>query len=340
MVGIAIGIWLRRGDKAAAKRGHQEMLNASRIAQRLQALAGEVSTSVGEHQLRMEQASEILSSEATRDGESITELVVDVIGGIVRANQSLKSKLDTAEHRLQEQAAEIEAHISRSLTDALTGLPNRREFNERLEERMAGWKRRGEVFSLLLLDVDNFKKLNDQHGHLAGDVVLTMLGRTLRANLRRDDAIARYGGEEFAMILPGTSLEQASNVAPKVCEAAGRVDVEHDGTRLRVTLSGGLATIKPGETSESLIRRADEALYAAKTAGRNRVYRHDGQSCQPIGADHEVPPVLQAAPSEKAQPLNYADDEPISPALEQACEELRQYVCDQALASPQAVAAH
>ena len=81
---------------------------------------------------------------------------------------------------MQEQAVEIEAHISRSLTDPLTGLPNRREFNERLEERMGAWNRRREVFSLLLLDVDHFKKLNDQHGHLAGDQVLAAIGGALR----------------------------------------------------------------------------------------------------------------------------------------------------------------
>ncbi|MEX2317919.1 MAG: GGDEF domain-containing protein [Pirellulales bacterium] len=336
--GIAVGMWLRRGDKADAHRGRQDMLNANRIAQRLQALAGEVSVSVGEHQQRIEQASEQLSSEADRDDESITELVVDVIGGIVRANHNLQTKLETAEHRLQEQAVEIEQHISRSLTDPLTGLPNRREFNERLEERMAGWNRRGEVFSLLMLDVDHFKKLNDRHGHLAGDVVLTMLGRSLRGILRRDDAIARYGGEEFAMILPGTQLDQATLVVPKVCDATARATVNHGGTRLNVTLSGGLATIQKGETAESLIGRADAALYAAKTAGRNCVFIHDGANCRPVSTPRQAVSTSQKAPTttEPRDSLSIATDpvnddfaapaEPVSAELAQACEDLRQYL--------------
>ena len=136
-------------------------------------LASEMSSSVGEHRSEFDQASQLLTVGWRYGGdESIAELVVDVIGDVVHANQNLQSKLDMAEGRLQEQAVEIEAHISRSLTDPLTGLPNRREFNERLEERMGAWNRRHEVFSLLLLDVDHFKKLNDQHGHLAGDQVL------------------------------------------------------------------------------------------------------------------------------------------------------------------------
>ena len=177
VAGIALGLWVRRPDSTAARADHHDMLQASLIAKRLQTLADEMSLSVGEHRNKLDQASQLLTSGNDGGDESLTELVVDVIGDIVRANQSLQTKLNTAENRLQEQAVEIEAHISRSLTDPLTGLPNRREFNERLEERMGAWNRRHDVFSLLLLDVDHFKKLNDRHGHLAGDQVLAAIGR-------------------------------------------------------------------------------------------------------------------------------------------------------------------
>ena len=225
IAGIVIGIWVRRPDGAASRHGHHDMVQASMIATRLQALADEMSSSVGEHRNKLDQASQMLTSDNVRSDDSLAELVVDVIGDIVRANQDLQAKLDTAESRLQDQAVEIEAHISRSLTDPLTGLPNRREFNERLEERMGAWNRRHEVFSLVLLDVDHFKKLNDQHGHLAGDQVLAAIGRALRGAIRREDAIARYGGEEFAILLPSTSLEQATLAAEKVREAVARTVV-------------------------------------------------------------------------------------------------------------------
>ncbi len=135
-VGIALGIWARRGSSGGSGYGRHDLLQASLIAKRLQNLADEMSSSVGEHRSKLDQASQLLTSGADTSDETLAELVVDVIGDVVRANQNLKSKLDTAEGRLQEQAVEIEAHMSRSLTDALTGLPNRREFNERLEERM------------------------------------------------------------------------------------------------------------------------------------------------------------------------------------------------------------
>jgi diguanylate cyclase (GGDEF)-like protein len=270
-----------------------------------------------------------------------------VIGDVVRANQNLQSKLDTAENRLQEQAVEIEAHISRSLTDPLTGLPNRREFNDRLEERMAAWNRRREVFSLLLLDVDHFKKLNDRYGHLAGDQVLATIGRALRVAIRREDAVARYGGEEFAILLPATILSDAALAAEKVREAIGRVTVNSNNREIAVTVSGGLATIEPNEQIESLIQRADSALYAAKAAGRNCTFAHNGIDCQLAGAPGEANPpagassrlveLIHSPDAHKppvADPTNpkaagfgaYLPAETISAELAQTCHELRRYL--------------
>jgi diguanylate cyclase (GGDEF)-like protein len=192
-----------------------------------------------------------------------------------------------------------------------------------------------------MLDVDHFKKLNDRHGHLAGDVVLTMLGRALRSILRRDDAIARYGGEEFAMILPGTHLEQATQVVPKVAQATERAAVNHSGSRLCVTLSGGLATIQKGETAESLIGRADAALYAAKTAGRNCVFLHDGRNCRPVANESAA---SNAAGENSLTEMSMHElnaegpPEPISAELAQACDELREYVRQRVTDSTEAIA--
>jgi diguanylate cyclase len=280
IVGVAIGMWARRPDAAADRRGRHDMQQAAAIAKRLQALANEVSSSVGAHRQELEQASQLLTADSQRSDDSVADLVVNVIGDIVLSNQNLQAKLDTAEGRLQAQAVEIEAHMSRSLTDPLTGLPNRREFNERLEERMSAWNRRREVFSLLLVDVDFFKKLNDQHGHLAGDQVLAALGNSLRRAIRREDAIARYGGEEFAILLPNTTAEQAALVAQEVREAAARTIVRHNQQTIAVTVSGGIAAIQPNERVETLIQRADAALYAAKAAGRNCAFLHDGAECR------------------------------------------------------------
>jgi diguanylate cyclase len=346
IVGIAIGVWLRRADRAEAHRGRQDLIRANEVAKRLQELADEMCSSVGEHRTQMAKASQMLTSEGGRPDESLAEMVMDVLGDIVRANQNLQSKLETAESRLEEQAAEIVAHISRSLTDPLTGLPNRREFNDRLEERMAAWGRRREVFSLLFLDVDHFKKLNDQHGHLAGDQVLAAIGRALRGAVRREDSVARYGGEEFAILLPNTSLEQAICVAQKVRNSVAAISVDLSGQQLVVTLSGGLAMIAGDERAESLIQRADAALYMAKAAGRNRVFVHDGQDCQSADAFQTPMQPLAGTAAELVNLINspdaphrptsdssegeivvgaYLPRESISPELEQTCSDLRRH---------------
>jgi diguanylate cyclase len=347
-VGITLGMWLRRADRSELHRGRQDMLRASAIARRLKALADEMSSSVGEHRSELDHASELLTSSEAPSDEALAELVVDVIGDIVRANQNLQSKLETAETRLQEQATEIETHISRSMTDPLTGLPNRREFNDRLEERMSAWKRRKEAFTLLILDVDRFKKLNDKHGHLAGDQVLAATGRALRAAIRREDAVARYGGEEFAILLPNTELEAATRVARNVRDAVARVVVKHNGRQIKITASGGLATIQADELSESLIQRADAALYAAKAGGRNCTYLHDGAECRPVDAVKRAAE-KPAAPAAQLVELIHAPDlanrlatnpeqsedkefgaylthEEISAELAQTCDELRRFL--------------
>jgi diguanylate cyclase len=345
LAGIAIGIWLRRDDRAVDQANRQDMIQAGQIAKRLQALADEVSTSVGEHATHLEKASRTLTQDSARSKEDLAELVVDVIGDIVRANQSLQSKLETAESRLKEQAVEIEAHISRSLTDPLTGLANRREFNQRLAERMSAWSRRKEAFTLMLLDVDHFKRLNDQYGHVAGDRMLADLGRTLKTCVRREDVVARYGGEEFAVLLPATTLDPASRAANNVREAIAHTTIDHHGRPIRVTVSAGVATIQNKEAAESLVQRADAALYAAKAAGRNCVHVHDGTRCRaastaatPQRPPNEHPPAAPTAAKASAPgrpipapPPTSADDmerDAISPGLAQTCEELRRFVAD------------
>jgi diguanylate cyclase len=309
-----------------------------------------MSSNVGEHCTHLDEASGLLTSNETQSKETLAEIVVEVIGDIVRSNQSLKSKLDTAEHRLQAQATQIEAHISRALTDPLTGLPNRRDFSERLEERMSAWNRRREVFSMLLVDVDHFKKLNDKHGHLAGDQVLAAMGRVLRSSVRREDAVARYGGEEFAVVLPSTSLDDATKVAQKVREAVARVKIEHNGRQLTITASAGLAAIQANESAESLIHRADAALYAAKGAGRNCAFLHDGYDCRPAGPGDAATiqpangaadlvalinsPGAENTANENAIEANefgdYLPCEEISEELANTCEELRRFIEERA----------
>jgi len=154
-----------------------------------------------------------------------------------------------------------------SLTDALTCIPNRRAFNERIEEEAARARRTGEPFSLLLADIDGFKAYNDDFGHQAGDEALFVVAQVLQGGARPYDHVARYGGEEFAVILPMTNLAAAHGIAERLRLAVAAAEIPHR----RLTLSIGVAGMTAQFDAKELIRVADRALYEAKARGRNRV---------------------------------------------------------------------
>ncbi|MDO3410388.1 diguanylate cyclase [Saccharibacillus sp. CPCC 101409] len=158
-----------------------------------------------------------------------------------------------------------------ALTDALTGLSNRRAFQERLHAEFASLRAGGAVCSLLLVDIDHFKKINDTYGHPAGDLVLADLARLLRETAEEGDLPARFGGEEFVLLLPGSGREESIRKAESVRTA---IEVRDWGP-YRVTVSVGAATADTDSTESSLLYAADLALYASKSGGRNRTTHAD-----------------------------------------------------------------
>ncbi len=163
-------------------------------------------------------------------------------------------------------------------TDVLTGLANRRKLEELLEHEVTRARRFETPLSVVMIDLDHVKQVNDTHGHLAGDAVLSAVGRTVQSELREVDGAGRYGGEELLLVLPGTNLEGARAAAERVRAAIAAQVVEHDGQRLTVTASAGCATLDPRRprTAGELVQAADAALYAAKEAGRDRVALESG----------------------------------------------------------------
>ena len=160
-----------------------------------------------------------------------------------------------------------------ALVDALTGLANRRHADDTLSTELARAERAGGQVGLILADVDDFKDVNDRHGHPTGDIVLRDLAATLRETVREIDIPARWGGEEFAVILPNTGLEGAAQLAERLRFAlAEREIASADGFPVHVTASFGVAASGPSMTAGLLVEAADEALYRAKRAGKNRVY--------------------------------------------------------------------
>lgn len=171
----------------------------------------------------------------------------------------------------------LEAHYhaevhQRTILDTLTGLYNRRYFLDMLEREIARNERHRRTFSLAILDLDLFKQINDDLGHLAGDDILRALGYVLRGRVRRNDTAARIGGEEFAVLLPETGLANALELAEDIRVAVCAHEFRSGDRQIALTTSLGVAQWQPGMTGASdILRAADEALYQAKEAGRNRV---------------------------------------------------------------------
>jgi two-component system, cell cycle response regulator len=158
-----------------------------------------------------------------------------------------------------------------TITDGLTQVANKRHLDDFLEREIARATRHNRPLSLALLDVDNFKRINDEYGHLAGNHVLQGIAALASRQVRRDELIARYGGEEFAVVLPETTAADAVRFCERIRAAVESEPFEFDGETLRVTVSLGAAALEPPESLESLIARADANLYRAKQSGRNCV---------------------------------------------------------------------
>ena len=183
-----------------------------------------------------------------------------------RQVQLLASQVDTLRQ-------ELEKTKVKSMTDGLTGAYNRQAFDETLKDLMVRSRVMNNDLSLLILDLDDFKKINDTYGHLIGDRVLVAFCQKCRKSIRGDDVLARYGGEEFAIILPGASLKNALKKGRQICDAVSSAryatDSENDENYLSVTVSIGVAACKRDDTAETIISRADKALYKAKRSGKN-----------------------------------------------------------------------
>lgn len=183
-------------------------------------------------------------------------------------------------HTLREQLHQAQTKATDlSITDELTGLITRRHFYDRLDQELDRCRRYGTQLALIMIDIDNFKTVNDELGHPLGDVALVEVARLLKANIRTSDIIARYGGEEFAILVPAQGKSAAIAVAEKLRTVVEVNDLTLEGPRLKVTVSAGVTdyddlTGKEDDPKVTLIRMADNALIRAKKGGRNRVEFH------------------------------------------------------------------
>jgi diguanylate cyclase len=212
------------------------------------------------------------------DIRDMLRTVLSETRSITETNRLLEIRLDSSSQEIRLLRENLDEVKREALTDALTGIANRKLFDLVLRETTAQAMEKGERLCLIMLDIDFFKMFNDTYGHPMGDQVLKLVARALTDTLRPEDTAARYGGEEFAIVLPKSTLAEAVRTAEiLLANVAGKqVTNKRTGEHLgRITLSAGVAEYRLGEPLGHFIQRADEALYAAKRKGRNRVIAQD-----------------------------------------------------------------
>lgn len=195
------------------------------------------------------------------------------------AQSNLQSRLEELERRnrlLEAENERLRIYKDYAYTDALTEIPNRRFYYERLLQEVARARRGSHALALAIVDLDHFKEINEDMGHRGGDQVLKFFAQFLRVNLRQEDTVCRIGGDEFAIILPDTDSARAAVFFDRVKRKLDRVELSVDGrSRLTLSFSCGLASFKPEYLPEDLIEEADHSLYSAKAHGRNRIVAAD-----------------------------------------------------------------
>lgn len=185
--------------------------------------------------------------------------------------KGLAERVAHMEQEAQGYREHLEEQRQKALIDPLTGLPNRAAWSERLDHEIHQWQQHGNTLLLAMLDLDHFKRINDNYGHLAGDKVLKIIATVLRKRLRGTDFIARFGGEEFVLLMPGTVPAVGAKLLESLRAAVEACPFHFKSEPVTITISMGLTAFKPGEHSDLVLKRADQALYRAKHAGRNRV---------------------------------------------------------------------
>ncbi|TWU22424.1 Response regulator PleD [Novipirellula galeiformis] len=282
-VGLALGF--RFGRKQSQMAGEAMSKNdRERVLQMLHELGAwtnEYSGSVSQYQDRLGE----LSSAVRIDAKSnqAAPKIVALLKQIMDSNEQLQTRLESAERQLDKQTKQIESYLTEARTDALTGLYNRRAFDQKLDELFLAFRNGGRSFSLALVDIDHFKNFNDTHGHQVGDQVLQQVAKILRVEL--DDAVivTRFGGEEFAILMT-RPLKFAAEKMNQVRKTMASHPMDVGSQSLTIAISVGLSEPRDDLVASPVVRRADEALYTAKNFGRNRVYYHDGKATTLVGA--------------------------------------------------------
>jgi diguanylate cyclase len=259
-----------------ADKARRELRRAKVVARELEKIAEGIRKHLATHHLSVARFKDRVSKLSGDEQQAAWQELCAEAEQILKPTLRLAEQIALAYDEIRQQTSQL-LTFSEVRTDPLTRVSNRRCLDESLDTMFAMMERYNEPFSLAIFDIDHFKQVNDKKGHLQGDRTLQAVARLLDETVRDTDIVARYGGEEFVVVMPHTALENACHFAERV-----RRLVE---SSLGLTISGGVAAALDGDNAQSLLSRADAALYSAKSGGRNRIYRHTGVEIEPIVVD-------------------------------------------------------
>lgn len=272
-LGYLFGRRRKSDDSELVARSRNEVRRAQAVANELEKIAWTVRKSLAKHHASMSKFKNRVGRLGQRQQDATWEDLCQEAEEILKPTLHLASQIARAYDEIRQQGANLMA-FTETRTDPLTGLHNRRGLDDALAAQFAMMLRYESRFSLAIFDIDHFKEINDKHGHVRGDQMLRDLGKLFRDFARETDTAARFGGEEFVVIMPETDLEGACMFSDRL-----RARVEE---QMPLSVSGGVTTVLDGDNQESLLSRADDALYQAKAAGRNCVFCHDGQQVESV----------------------------------------------------------
>jgi diguanylate cyclase (GGDEF)-like protein len=267
LLGYMAGRQSRAKALSEADKARRELRRAKAVAKELEQIAEGVRKQLAAHHLSIarfkDRVSELSSHEKETGWNDLTREAEQILKPTLRLAEQISRAYDEIRQQTNHLMSFTEVR-----TDPLTRVCNRRGLDESLESMFALLERYDQPFSIAIFDIDHFKQVNDSLGHLQGDRTLQSVARILDNAVRDTDLVARYGGEEFVVVMSHTTLDDACVFAERV-----RRTVESD---LQLTISGGVAMAVDGDNAQSLLSRADAALYSAKAAGRNRIFQHTG----------------------------------------------------------------
>lgn len=232
----------------------------------------------GHGQILSDLASQVGQARDYHEIKAIVDQMILETKDLVDSGKRLQTRMKMSTDDLKLLQQELEKSQQEAQTDALTSLFNKRGFEKRFELERIRAKQNELPFSIIMVDIDYFKRVNDTYGHLVGDSLLKSIANLLKSHLRKNDIASRYGGEEFLILLPETELDGATAVAQKIKDTLAKKEwkLKETGESMgRVTVSMGIALYKLNEPEEALIKRADDALYLAKNNGRNQIVTQD-----------------------------------------------------------------